>query len=765
MTIKRLYILFFSLVSNLLFGQISFIQDNNIPIYRNNEILNNAWAGGMNFCQFSSIDLNLDGINDLFVFDKSGKNGTSNGNRIIPFLFDVESNNYKYSPEYISLFPELYDWCLMVDYNGDEKVDIFTSYESSIALYTNNSDDLLSFNFTKVLTSDAGFGQLNIYVSNSDIPAIIDVDGDTDVDILTFDPSGSHMYFHENKSIQMYGNSDSINLVRSDNCWGRFKEDFNTNSVTLGLNEDCNEEEEGRFAHSGSTVLALELDPNNNQGLELILGDITYDNMIMLHNGGSNENAIMINQDLNFPSYNNSINLTRFPGAYHLDLDNDNLKDLIISPNGVNVSENYKNVLFYKNTGNTSDDNMIEFEFIQNDFLVEEMIDVGTNACPLLYDLNNDNLLDLIISNKGYFDNGNYNSKLSIYKNIGTELNPVFEFISDDFANLSETLGSTSSIQSLHPTFGDTDNDGDTDMIIGDNNGELYHFINEGTSSSEWPEFNEYETMNIDIGSFATPQLVDLNRDGLLDLIIGERSGVDNGIYNGINYYQNTGSSNNPIYEDYTPEYLSGEFDNNGEEIIIKSLGGIHLADPTYLTAYTLPYIFEHNNMYYLAVGTESGLIYLYDNIESVFNNQYSLNLTTNYSMITNNLLNVNNCVHSKITIHDINNDGNPDLIRGNASGGIEMFIGENFNTYNEIIQENNNIKITPNPNNGNFKIVLPDNLNYSLRIYSMLGTLLMEKNIQNKSNINIENYNPGLYLIEINRKNISLLKSKIIVN
>ena len=40
----------------------------------------------------------------------------------------------------------------------------------------------------------------------------------------------------------MYENTDSINLVRSDNCWGRFKEDFSTNTVTLGLNEDCNED-------------------------------------------------------------------------------------------------------------------------------------------------------------------------------------------------------------------------------------------------------------------------------------------------------------------------------------------------------------------------------------------------------------------------------------------------------------------------------------------------------------------------------------------
>ena len=194
----------------------------------------------MNFCQFSKIDLNLDGINDLFVFDKSGKNGTSNGNKIIPFLFNNSNNNYTYAPEYIEAFPSMSDWVLLVDYNQDLKMDIFTSYNSSIALYTNTSESELSFEFTKVITSDAGFGPINLYVSSADIPAIVDVDGDLDIDILSFDPTGSYMYFHENKSIQLYNNSDSIKLVRSDNCWGKFKEDFSTNSVTLNLNEDCN---------------------------------------------------------------------------------------------------------------------------------------------------------------------------------------------------------------------------------------------------------------------------------------------------------------------------------------------------------------------------------------------------------------------------------------------------------------------------------------------------------------------------------------------
>ena len=635
MNIKILLFTLFVITNNICYSQINFTNNNDVTVFKNGQELQNPWAGGLNFCQFSKIDLNLDGINDLFIFDKSGKNGTRNGNKKVPFLFDLNTNSYTYAPEYINSFPELSDWVLLVDYNQDAKSDIFTSFNSSIALYTNNSDDVLSFNFTKILTSDAGFGPINLYVSGSDIPAIVDVDGDEDIDILTFNPAGSHVYYHENKSIQMFGNSDSINLIRSDECWGKFQEDFSTNSVTLDLDENCNEiDDGGRSArHSGSTLLAFDINPSKNQSLELLLGDLTYDNMVMLFNDGTPEESLIIDQDLNFPSYNQPINLTKFPGAFYLDVNNDDLKDLIISPNGVNVSENHKNILLYQNTG-INEDGEIQFSFIENDFLVKTMIDVGSNATPIFQDLNNDNLHDLIIANKGYFDNGNYNSSLSMFENIGTIENPIFNFVTDDFANLSEILGLSPSIQALHPTFGDINNDGNIDMILGDNNGELYLFENDGSTLSNWPTFSDYELLNIDVGSFATPQLVDLNRDGLLDLIIGERMGIDNGVYNGINYYQNTGSVTNPQFEDYTPELPSGELDENQNEIIIKSLGGIHLADPVYLTAYTAPQIFELNNKYYLAVGTEQGQISLYNNIEVIdnVNSNTMLNLESEFN-------------------------------------------------------------------------------------------------------------------------------------
>ena len=349
-------------------------------------------------------------------------------------------------------------------------------------------------------------------------------------------------------------------------------------------------------------------------------------------------------------------------------------------------------------------------------------------------------------------------------KRIGLIItNPIFELIDEDFSNLS-IIGDLVNIQSIHPTFGDLDNDEDIDMVIGDNNGQIYYFENtvELGSQNEFPVFEEYELLNIDVGSFATPQLIDLNRDGLLDLVIGERMGIDNGVYNGINYYENIGSLENPEFENYTPEFPSGDYDENNNEIITKSLGGIHIADPVYLTSYTAPYVFEYDNTYYLAIGSESGLIYLYDNIETTISGISSLNLNTEYNLVTNNILEVNNCVHSKITILDLNNDDFPDLIRGNASGGVELFFGENFNI-NEKIYEKENIIIMPNPNNGRFSIQNTDSKHYMLTIYSSLGQIISSQDIINTiTNIDLTQEKKGLYIIEIKNSDYKLVKRVI---
>ena len=84
----------------------SFFHSQSLPVIIENNRLSMPWAGGMNSVRFSEIDLDNDGANDLFAFEK-------HGNRILTFL--RRGDHYIYAPEYVRYFPNLHDWSILKD--------------------------------------------------------------------------------------------------------------------------------------------------------------------------------------------------------------------------------------------------------------------------------------------------------------------------------------------------------------------------------------------------------------------------------------------------------------------------------------------------------------------------------------------------------------------------------------------------------------------------------------------------------------------------
>jgi hypothetical protein len=358
---QKIQIKFTSLLISLLIvfnGQTQFFslrQENSIQVLENNDTLLNPWTGGFNSAQFSKIDLNNDQIEDLFIFDRSC-------NKVITFI--SSNNKFIYAPEYEKKFPStLKNWVLLRDYNGDGKKDIFSYVSGGIGVWKNTSNsNEISFtsqsffqssinSFVTYLLSYQYNNDYNIYVVSSDIPSISDIDNDGDLDILNFGGQGSRIEYHQNQAVQI-GNIDTLAFELKNSCWGHFSEAGLSNTCTLFDTcfqnvpnpQDSVNVIRNNLRHSGSTVLALNL--NNDQVKDVILGDVSYSNIVALYNDdkGINMNTSFISQDTSFPNYSVPADLHLFPGVFHEDVDHDGMKDLLVSPNTSSDAEDKNSI-------------------------------------------------------------------------------------------------------------------------------------------------------------------------------------------------------------------------------------------------------------------------------------------------------------------------------------------------------------------------------------------------------------------------------------
>ncbi|MCA6361867.1 MAG: T9SS type A sorting domain-containing protein [Bacteroidetes bacterium] len=715
------------LLTTPLAAQLTFNRVDTIPVVANSQLLPFPWAGGMNFCQFSEIDLDQDGTMDLFSFDRTG-------NKILTWVNNGTPNqsDYRFAPEYINRFPLLHDWVLLRDYNCDGKMDIFSYSVAGFSVYKNISTlssglqfQMVSFLVYTNLSPNSTNFMSNLYVSAVDIPAIRDVDGDGDMDVLTFGIAGTTVEWHRNYSMETYGICDSLHYKLEDQCWGKFDENALNASITLGTTclpppiapldpaQTPVLRTGNNSRHAGSCIECI--NTNNDADLDLVIGDLTNPFMTYLRNGGTPAAAQMDLVDYVYPqSY--SVNIPLFPCGYHLDIDNDGKKDLIFAPNAPNTSENHTSVWLYKNTG---DNDSVVSSFVESNFLQKDMIDLGEGATPTLHDYDGDGDFDLFVGNYGYFNSaGAYPSKIALFRNNGTNASPIYQLLTTDFAGINAL---NLNIVAMAPTFGDIDGDGDKDLIVGDVVGKI-HFFRKDPGQPDNFVLAGANYQGIDVGNFATPQLVDVDNDGKLDLLIGEQDGR-------VNYFRNTGTATAPQFT-----------------VITQFLGGVTVNQVMFTTGYSTPFLFRENGASVLLVGSERGYLFRYDNIDN--------NLTGTFTLTDS--VYIDRRFGSRIapTGADINNDGVIDLIIGNYSGGLHAFWGDNnVSTGGEINNETVAFTLFPNPATAQVQMqttataVKPS----VLRMYNINGQLVHQEMLTSPlSTVNTGALVSGMYICQI---------------
>jgi hypothetical protein len=712
--------------------------------------LANPLTGGLNAPQLSEVDLDEDGLMDLYIFDRIG-------NRHLTFLNSGESsgNIYTYAPEFEANFPSVNGWLLLRDYDGDGIMDIFAYSDQIVSgvivfkgFYEDGKINFIRINFDELLNMifvpiPSG-GSTQLYISEIDVPAIDDIDCDGDLDIMTFSVGGGYIDWYKNVSVESGFGMDSLHYELETNCWGGIFESGISNELNLAaVPGDCFEGFwDGEIVderHAGSTLLTFDRDGDGDK--ELALGDISFTNLILLDNGGDCEEAWFNDQESNFPAEDVAVDMPIFPAGFYLDVDNDGLKDLLVSPNSTTASEDFNALWFYKNTGSTS---LPNFDLQQKNFLIDQMVDFGSGAQPAFVDYNADGLLDLVVGNYSYFvPFGERDPRLFLFLNTGTAEDPEFTLEDDDFLGMSQYAQSS---YNFAPTFGDLDGDGDKDIIIGEQFGQL--FYGENTAGPGNPisiTGVTYNYLEINVGQASVPQVVDLNRDGLKDLVIGEKNG-------NVNYFVNTGTTTSPAFES-DPSVAPNNF----------FLGGIDTRIPGYSTGHSAPFIIDSETEgFKIYTGSEIGRIEVYSGIDG--------NLDGTFVAETENFGALAEGIRTHLVMEDLNNDGLLEVILGNFAGGLEIF-GTDIPKYVNVATENPNVltglRVFPNPANDKINLLLDNEQDFtekSITIYDKLGRQCFNTDWDsNAIDLNVSNFASGVYFIEIISNGQQLVEKLVI--
>ncbi len=609
--------------------------------------LSNPWVGGLTAPQWSAFDADLDGDDDLFAFDRDGS-------RVLMFE-RIPGEDLTLRKDWTEGWPDMVDWCLLRDYNCDGKPDIFTSHQNGIRVFTNTTqsgegpsfdpEPVTLFATFDLIGSDPS--DLPVICLGMDLPAIMDHDDDGDLDIITFTETASTLYRFEGQT------PCGLDLECTNRCYGMLAEAAENNALFIGDDFECsfNVENPGMVVsdvsrtglHAGGALTSLQLEPGGPK--DLIISDVTYPEAlaVVLEVGPSSLDSAT-HVDPTFPSNlygDQAVNLARFPAAFHLDVDQDGVRDLLFSPNTPLETNDDESVHFFRNTG-TEDEPA--WQFITNNYLQDGMVDLGRGAYPSFHDFDGDGLLDLAVANKERYEGVDQTpAAVAVFRNTGTTTEPQFDLVDLDWIALEDFQ-----IESPYPAFGDLDGDGDLDVLVGDELGRIHEFTNVAPAGA-WPEFTltalsipeDGSGEAIDVGQFATPQLHDMDGDGDLDMVVGEKNGT-------LTLFERTSVGT-------WSEYISPIHGENWGNILVDNLLGIN--------GYSVPALTPTSEGRRVFVANETGTVQDFGLASDNWDDE---------------LLEVNDAVFGgregfrcAAAIADVDNDGLLDALVGIQNGGL----------------------------------------------------------------------------------------------
>lgn len=428
----------------------------------------------------------------------------------------------------------------LIDFDNDMDLDLISGKNNGqLNYYENDGSD----NFNQLTGGDNPFNGIDVGTSSH--PQAIDIDEDGDLDLIIGEYSGNFNY---------YRNFDNMEVsATTENCL------MNDGTIEITVNST---ETTGIYSVTGVVSGSI--------GSAGVMGGSGTFNASVTNPGTYNINVTssegcrvstpveigpacaLLTSVCQKTGSENPFNNLFAAGDSHpnlVDLDEDSDLDLVIG-------EYYGEINYFQNDGNN---NFIQQGGGNNPF---SAINIGSNCSPQVINFDGSDALDLIA--------GENDGNINYFRNDGND-----NFIQQNGTNNPFNgidVGNRSTPQLI-----DIDEDGDLDLISGNQDGNILFYLNDGSNNFSEQMGTDNPFDGIAVGSFSKPQLVDIDRDEDLDLIVGQGDGQ-------ISYFENDGNDdfveqtgdNNP-YDDIdagnrsSPQAIDWDGDEDFDIVIGRS--------------------------------------------------------------------------------------------------------------------------------------------------------------------------------------------------
>lgn len=713
---KNLVFLFLLVFSAQILGQgLQFKFNQDINVSNGKGILKNPWAGGLNAVQFTQIDLNGDGIEDVLAFDRTNQKLFTYINKSI----QGGTISLIYDPIYEKNFPFIENWLIACDYDGDKRKDLFTSTSAGVKVFRNISNgSSIKFDIVSEALFSEGFsGKINLFVATSDIPAIGDLDGDGDTDILSFEPGGHYLEFHKNMSVEKTGLM-GLQFQKVGDCWGNFIHNdcrdilFGvpcnaSGNLSIALNSNLSPYQ---IMHTGNSLNLLDL---NKDGIkDLLFGHVTCSNLVYMPNTGTLNQAKFLKADFDYP-IKNPVSVPSFAAAFPLDLNGDGQMELLTS---TNAADNGGYIQDFQNSVSLFQFEKGDWVLISKNYLQSEMIDVGEGASCVWWDGDQDGDLDLYVGNAGIRGPTGVRASIFYYENVGSNLKPELIFKTDDFGGLSKLIQGTD----IQLSLSDLISSGRRQLIISIQTflGPEIRYCTSNTS-----EIKQYKLAGLSSGD--RPLFLDWNQDGQIDLLVLEKMGRIRSYDNSFSKTLSAdwgGLSKKTDWVLQSFALADADLDGQLDFVGIDKLGRLHVGilDP------------------------KTSLIFWQSdaNFESFNFGQKAL-----------------------VSMSDWNQDGLMDLSVGLATGGVQL-LQNTFKSELSSSVENSSIQIWPNPSKEYVQIMTNDSGMYEVIDFTgkkIMNNAQIEKLVPVR--IDVSRVSKGVYFLKFTSSKNQISLRKLVVD